>query len=148
MQCEWSRRPATGLGGQAIEAPRVLAHEAADDAASGPLDPIAGDCGGARRAARSGAGAGRRSARQPLRRPGGDGVDPRRRQRRLLLGAGARPAHSPHRRPLSAAASRIWRSIIATPRGRRSSFRSTRRSLTRATAPTPFRPASNRSTSR
>src|ERR1700728_3616043 len=30
MQCEWSRRPATGLeAAEAIEAPRVLAHETA-----------------------------------------------------------------------------------------------------------------------
>ena len=69
-----------------------------------PLDPllsIAGVRRGAGRAARSGARARRRRARQPLRRPGGDGADPRRRQGRLLLGPGVEPARSSDRRPLS-----------------------------------------------
>ena len=88
-----------GLG--AIEAPPVLAHEAAHDAASRPLVFVAGDPGGARLAAGSRPRAGRRGARRALRRPGGDGADPRRRRGGLLLGARPGSAHPAHRRALS-----------------------------------------------
>ena len=73
----------------------------ADDLGPGPLLSIAGVCRGAGGAGRSGARARRRRARQPLRRPGGDGADPRRRQGRLLLRAGIEPARSSDRGPLS-----------------------------------------------
>ena len=94
-------KAATARSG-AIDAPRLLAHEAGPmTLAALPLPSIAGACRGAGRAARSGAGARRRRARRPLRRPGGDGADPRRRQGRLLHGPRVEPARSSHRRPLS-----------------------------------------------
>ena len=58
---------------------------------------------GARRRARARPRAGRRRARRPLRGPGGDGADPRRRRGRLLHRPGVEPAHSSHRRALSEA---------------------------------------------
>ena len=89
----------------------------------------------------AGRGAGRRGARQPLRRPGGDGADARRRGR-ILLGARARARASFSPPPIACGRFATWRSTIATPRARQSSFRSTRRSRIRNTAPTPFRLAS------
>ena len=121
MQCEWSGRAQeahlrttrakkggkAALGNRPIDAPRLLAHEARRNAVAAlPLSSPVDAPRWPGRVRRSGAGAGRRRAGRPLRRPGGDGADPRRRQGRLLHRPRAEPAHSAYRRPLPATLAR------------------------------------------